>query len=230
MREYTQIRARQRYLLLEFAQNGLVNVVTEPFYRGSLTTKNNGRRVIGQLSLGLGVDTSQIQVLPSLGEQLVKVPLVMSADRDSVGDLRDQVQLLDRDLVNLVQNIQAGHVHTVALDHIDQLVDSGVTLETDVGIVDLVLGKHSLDFIQIQMRQRDSVGHADTALLLLLEVNVWWLLVESNAESLQFLLDNLLVSQGLQHIQNQKDQRAGTGDSNNLTTYVVEREGRRVKK
>ena len=142
----------------------------------------------------------------------------MGADGDSVRNLGDEIQLLDRDLINLVEDVQARHVNTVTLDHINQLINGGVTLERDIGVMDLVLAQHSLDLIQIQVCQRNSVGHADTTLLLLLEVDVWWLLVKTDTESLQFLLDNALVSEGLQDIQNQEDQRTGTGDGDNLTT------------
>ena len=55
------------------------------------------------------------------------VPLVMGRDRNSVGDLADDVELLNADLVDLVEDIDAGDVGPVPFNHVDQLVRSGVT-------------------------------------------------------------------------------------------------------
>ena len=55
------------------------------------------------------------------------VPLVMCRDGNSVGDLADDVELLNADLVDLVQDVDAGDVGPVSFNHIDQLVRGGVT-------------------------------------------------------------------------------------------------------
>ena len=51
----------------------------------------------------------------------------MGRDRNSVGDLADDVELLNADLVDLVEDIDAGDVGPVPFNHVDQLVRSGVT-------------------------------------------------------------------------------------------------------
>ena len=50
----------------------------------------------------------------------------MGRDRNSVGNLADDVELLNADLVDLVEDVDAGDVGPVPLNHIDQLVRSGV--------------------------------------------------------------------------------------------------------
>ena len=54
------------------------------------------------------------------------VPLVMGGDWNSVGNLADDVELLNADLINLVEDVDAGDVGPVPLNHVDQLVRSGV--------------------------------------------------------------------------------------------------------
>ena len=50
----------------------------------------------------------------------------MGGDWNSVGNLADDVELLNADLVNLVEDVDAGDVGPVPLNHVDQLVRSGV--------------------------------------------------------------------------------------------------------
>lgn len=52
--------------------------------------------------------------------------------------LIQQLQLLYTDLVNLVDHIDAWHVHSVAFNHIDQVIDGGVASEMQVSIRDLI--------------------------------------------------------------------------------------------
>ena len=54
------------------------------------------------------------------------VPLVMGRDRNSVGNLADDVELLNADLVDLVEDVDAWDVGPVAFNHVDQLVRGGV--------------------------------------------------------------------------------------------------------
>ena len=105
---------------------------------------------------------NELQILPHHLEQIVKVPLVMCGNGHGVGHLVDDVQLLCKvmsstcnlqkeprvcsmfsnlngDLVDLVEHIEAREVHTVALNHIDELVCRGVAPERHIRIVDLVL-------------------------------------------------------------------------------------------
>ena len=47
------------------------------------------------------------------------------------------------------------------------------------------------------MRQRHRVGHVDATLILLLERDIGWFFVESDAKSFQFGLDYSLMCEGL---------------------------------
>ena len=48
---------------------------------------------------------------------------------------------LDGDLIDLVQQVDAGDVGPVSLDDIDEVVGRGVVPQCDVSVVDLVLGQ-----------------------------------------------------------------------------------------
>ena len=50
----------------------------------------------------------------------------MGRDGNSVGDLADDVELLNADLINLVEDVDAGDVGPVPFNHVDQLVRGGV--------------------------------------------------------------------------------------------------------
>ena len=52
----------------------------------------------------------ELEVLPELLEEAVVVPLVVGRDGHAVRDVADDVQFLDRYLVNLVQQVDAGDV------------------------------------------------------------------------------------------------------------------------
>ena len=64
-------------------------------------------------------------------------------------------QLLQRDGVNLIQCIQAGNILPVALNDVNDVVFSRITLQTDIGIVYFVLFQDGLNHIV-----RQSVGLA----------------------------------------------------------------------
>lgn len=52
----------------------------------------------------------EVQVVPGLLEKAVIVPAVVGTDGDAVRDARDDVELLNGDLVNLVEHIDARDV------------------------------------------------------------------------------------------------------------------------
>lgn len=72
--------------------------------------------------------------------------------------------------------------------------------------------------ILVDMGQWNSTRDRDAALVLFLEDDVWWLLVDSDPKPFQFGLDNLLVCQRLVDIQNNENEVAGFGDSDDLSS------------
>lgn len=53
------------------------------------------------------------QVVPDLLQQVVEVPAVVSRDGDAVRHLVDDVELLDGNLINFVEHVNAGDVDPV---------------------------------------------------------------------------------------------------------------------
>ena len=66
--------------------------------------------------------------------------------------------------------------------------------------------------------QRNSASDGDTTLVLLLEGDIGWLLVDPNAKSFQFTLDDPFVCQGLIYVKDDEDQVARLCDRNDLSS------------
>jgi len=108
-------------------------------HSGVFSVENDWRLVVRDLTLRLGVNSNQTQILPNLGHQFVHVPFVLSGNGDIVGDSVEEVELLDGDGVDLVQHVNARHVNSVSLNNVDQVVHSRVALEGHISVVDFVL-------------------------------------------------------------------------------------------
>lgn len=65
--------------------------------------------------------------------------------RHVMGQLIDDVQLLDGQLVDLVQNIDAGYVSPIALDDVDELVDGGIASAENITAHYFVLPANGVD-------------------------------------------------------------------------------------
>lgn len=59
------------------------------------------------------IHSAQVKVLPHFLEEAIIVPPVMCADGHAVRDARDDVELLDGDLINFVEHIKRRNVDSV---------------------------------------------------------------------------------------------------------------------
>lgn len=158
--------------------------------------------------------------------------------RDSI----EQVKLFDRDGVDLVKRVDNRDVGPVlGLEDIDQVVDRGVASNSHVRRRNLVLAQNRLDFLKlpstgrassitsrnvvthvvVNMCQWDGAGDIDTALVFLLEDNVWRLLIDPDAEALELALDDLFICQRLVDIQHDEDEITRLGDCDNLSPSAL---------
>ncbi|KAJ8530370.1 hypothetical protein ON010_g14542 [Phytophthora cinnamomi] len=209
--------------VLEFLEQRLVDTLAEILDRGRLLVQNDGRVVIGQLAARLGVNADHVAVVPDHLEQLVEVPAVVRRDNDVMRDLVDDGQLLDRELVDLVEHVEARDVDAVALDLVDELVHGHVGAQRHVGVVDLVLVQDLVDRVGVQLALRDRGLEVDAAALLAAEDHVGRLLVEADAEALELELDELLVRGGLHGVQHDEDDvaRARRADDLSAAAFAV---------
>lgn len=72
------------------------------FHGRGILPEDHGRRVIWLLSLGLGVNTFQLQLSPHEFQELVDVPPVLRTDRTGIRNAIEQIQLFDRDRVDFI--------------------------------------------------------------------------------------------------------------------------------
>ena len=68
------------------------------------------------------------------------------------------------------------------------------------------------------MGQRYGVCDADATFVFLLEDNVWRILVDTDPEAFEFVLDDSFVSEGFVDVKDNEDKMAGLSNSNDLTT------------
>jgi len=130
------------------------------------------------------------------------------------------VQFLDGNLVDLVQNINAGHVNSVSFDNVDELVNCRVASDVHVGIRKSVFMANCFDCVIAHVSEFEAKRfyHVETAFFLSFNNDVWWSLVESDAEALQLILDLSSMRQWLHNIQNNQDACACSRHTNYLST------------
>merc|ERR1719310_873056 len=82
--------------ILELVDDGSVDLIAEVLHSalsiGRL--KNDRLFIVGELALGLCIDSNQLEILPHLLKETVIVPLVMRGDGNTMGDLGDDLQLI----------------------------------------------------------------------------------------------------------------------------------------
>jgi hypothetical protein len=209
--------------VFELLHNRLVNRVTliqlvsadgwrlEPYKVFNCTgrrSQDDRLRVVGHPALGLGVHSAEVELLPHLLQELVDVPAVLRTDWAGVRNAVDQIELLDGDGINLVQRIDDRDVApALRFDHVNQVVDSRVASDSNIRVGHAVFAQHGLN--------------VDAALLLLLEHNVGWALVDADAEAFQFVLDNALVGKGLVDVQDDENQMARLRNSDDLSSTTL---------
>lgn len=130
---------------------------------------------------------------------------------------------MDGNRVDLVEDVDAGDVNTVALNDINELVHCRVHFERNVTAVNSVLFQNGNNrvFTHVGHFDTKSLGDGHTTLVLPLEDDVGSRLVEPNTETLKFSLDDALVGQRLLAIEHDKNQGACSGHTNNLATTTL---------
>mmetsp|Transcript_9571 Transcript_9571/g.23022 ORF Transcript_9571/g.23022 Transcript_9571/m.23022 type:complete len:257 (-) Transcript_9571:385-1155(-) len=194
--------------IFQLLQNSLVYPVTEILYGVAILRQDHRVVVVWEFTLGLGVDAQEAKVVPDHLDEAIEVPVQVRADGAVVRELVDDVELLERDLVDLVDGVDARDVHSGALDHVHHVVNATVALEMDVGVVDAVLGADGLDRFEVELWVGDARGQGDAPLVLLLEGQRRGLLVQPDAEPLELVLDEPLVGDGLEAVEHDDDEVA----------------------
>lgn len=168
--------------------------------------------------------------------QLINVPSMLGADGYRIRDPIQQIQLLDADGVNLVEDIDDGNVTPgLCLDDVDEVVNCRIASDGNIGGRHLVFVHHGLDLVMVcwrcqcnfvsteersgltDMGQGDCMCDVETTLILLPDRDVWRLLVDSDTEPFEFVLNHPLVGKRLVDIENDEYQVTGLRDGNDLS-------------
>ena len=73
------------------------------------------------------------------GEKTYEIPAVAGRDGNMMRKLVNDIELLNGELVDLVQDIDAGNIFPVALNNVDELVDRCVNAAENIGRHDAIL-------------------------------------------------------------------------------------------
>ena len=210
---------------LHLTQQRLMDSVTEVAHCAPCARNDDRCLIVWNLALGLRVYTDQVEVVPHLLHELIKVPFILGADGHVVGELIKEVKLFDCDRVNLVQNVDARNVDSVALNNIDKVIHGVVLSEDDVAVADFILVQNRPDSVIRHLGQLDAValGNGDTATVLPLQLDGGLFLVETDAEAFKLTLNDSLVSHGLLAVKHDQNESAGASHTNDLftTTFTV---------
>jgi len=190
-----------------------------------LARDDDGCLVVGNLTLRLGVNTDQIQIVPNFAHQFVEVPLVLCTDRNVMGDFVENVELFNGDRVNLVEHIKAGNVDAIALDDINELIHGAVLSEGDIAVADSVLVQNGTNSVVSHLGHGHAVSLDDmgTATILSLECDCGSSAVETDTEALKLALNNALICHRLLAIKHDQNERASARNTDDLltTTFTV---------
>lgn len=182
----------------------------------SASLKDDGRRIVRNLPPGFRVDSDQIEIVPDFFDEAVEVPAEMSGDGNVMWTAGEKLELLHGDLVHFVKDVETGHVNSVALQNVNDVVRGGLALDVERGVADFIFVTDALDGFLVDFLQSYGRGDGDAALLLLHEGDVGRLPVQADPETLQLPLYDFLVSEGSRGVEHDEDEPARSSDSDDL--------------
>lgn len=119
--------------MLEFFEQTFMNRITKVSNR-SISSYNNWGVIVWNLSFWFSVNTNQVQILPNFLHQFIKVPFILGGNGNVMRTLVNDIELLNRDLIYFIQDINARNINSITFNHINQFVDCRVTSEVNVTI------------------------------------------------------------------------------------------------
>ena len=144
----------------------------------------------------LAEDAHEAHGVPHARQQVVEVQLEVHGHDDRVRLPRELLDVLERDHVDLVVDVEAPHVLAVPVDDVDELVRAVVAAEQDLAVVEPELVQdrvHRLRGVVAELRQRHRRVELDAARRLLHERDVRRRLVQPQPHGLELPLQDALV-------------------------------------
>ena len=86
---------------------------------------------------GMIKHSKKVEIAPHHLKKIIKIPVVVSRDGAAVRSAREDIKSLDGDLIDLVEDIDAGDVDTVAFNDINQIISCSITVEVEISITNL---------------------------------------------------------------------------------------------
>ena len=108
-------------------------------------------------------------------------------------DLVQYLQLFQSNSINFVQSIKTRNILTITFNYINDVILSGITFQTYISIIDLILLQDSLNHIITHPMCINSPRDNNTTFILSFEVNLWWFFVQSDTKTLKLMLNNFFM-------------------------------------
>ena len=131
--------------MLEVQNQSSMNRIAEIFNRSLLSLQNDWPLIIRDLTLWLGVDSDQVQVLPDSLKELIEVPSELTGDWHVMGNPVPDLKFFQTDGINFVENVDARAEDSVTLNGVNEIIWGGVAGEGDISVDQLVLFANGSD-------------------------------------------------------------------------------------
>lgn len=168
--------------------------------------QNNWVSEIRLSAKSLGVDSHKAKLLPNFVEQNIDSQIHLHRNAAVLRVLHQFVDIFNRDRINLIVNINAPSVFSVALNAINQLINIVIAVELDFSVVDSVLCKNLAHHLFIDFGQRSMRGEEKTTRLLGLDDNIRLFLVHADASGLNFSGEFSFLLFALLSVENHQNQ------------------------
>ena len=191
---------------------------------GSSSTfcQDNGLWKVWSFTSSLRVYSNHTKGIPDFLEKNIETKLHVNRNASCKWILRDFIDLLYRNLINFVVNIQAFNVFSVALNNINKFIDIIVASESNVSIMNFVLVQNILNqFFITTFCQFNLSVELDSTGFCLLDRNIWLLLVESDSNLLEFLGKFFLLGFTFLTIEDHENDICGFTNSDYLFTSTL---------
>jgi len=86
-------------------------------------------------------------------------------------NLIENVELLHSNSVNFIESVETRNIFSISLDHIDDIVFSGIALNQNICVVDSIFFKNGLNCLVADSVCVNHARNGDTSLILAFEVN-----------------------------------------------------------
>lgn len=115
--------------------------------------------------------------------------------------LVDDIKLLNGELIDLVKDVDGWDILSITFDNVNELIYRGITATKNISRHNTIFSADRVNDLWGKYRLWNHGLEINWASFLSLEKDIWWLLVQSDTKTMEFLLNEELVCYWLGSIQ-----------------------------